>query len=243
MGPREPTFLPLAGRREREPFQPAARCVPRRGLAERCGRGAFSSREAVDVAHRHRGRSRGRFPAYLAGRGARRFPRFPVRRRAAAGAAGKLLPRAVSTHVVQAGTRRHARGWRRRWRWRRPLRRLLRAALRRAPLSARAHGQRGADRDLPGDVPSEQDQSVLRQRHRSRRGARRPALYRPRQRLCLPRPPGRQLHLQRPRRARFSAVRGDQRSDIAGGRHRCHEGWPPGLYRRARPGRSVCPGR
>src|SRR6478752_3108006 len=93
----------------------SARCVARRGLSERCGRGAFSSREAVDVAHRRRWHSRGCLPAYLVGRCARRVPRFPVRRPAtAASAAGKLLRRAAAHVVDQAGTGGDAGGGRRR---------------------------------------------------------------------------------------------------------------------------------
>ena len=66
--------------------------------------------------------------------------------------------------VVQAGTGRDARGGRRGRR--RPLRRLLRAALRRASFPS-SNGQRGANCRA---MPSEQTK-VLRQRHRSRRGA------------------------------------------------------------------------
>ena len=135
----------------------------------------------------HRGRSCGRFPAYLAGCGARRFPRFPVRRRAAAGAAGKLLHRARATYMSSRrgpdGTREERRSG-------------AEAAVTSPiacgsatgshfPLSAL--GQRDSDRDLPGDMPGSQDQGVLRQQHRSCRDKRRPALYRPRQCLRLPR--------------------------------------------------------
>ena len=85
------------------------------------------------MARRHRGHSRGRVPAYLAGRGARRFPRFPVRRRAAAGAAGQT-PTPSRRHPCRPGGDQTARA-RIGGCGERPLRRLLRAALRRAPLS------------------------------------------------------------------------------------------------------------